>query len=125
MFHQIMEVLARAGANGRVPLEEVLTAEAGHLNHRSTVVIITPVLTPALFQSVLRLRARHGVVLFLIRSETYAPDLEIFPHRDQMASHLASKDVSVVPVSAGDDLRRLVPVRSTARLHPMSRGERR
>lgn len=125
MFHQILEALARARGEGQVPLEEILAAEAGHLTHSSTAVIITPVLTPALFQAILRLKGRHGVVLFLIRAETYAPDLEIFPHRDQMASYLASKDVSVVPIGAGDDLRRVAPMRSTSRLHPVMRGDRR
>jgi uncharacterized protein (DUF58 family) len=125
-FHEMLEVLARVEAEGFLPIEQVLELEAAALSGRSTVVVITPSLTPRLAEVLIRLRANHQVMLVLLRRETYAaPPTEAQaeaaaaaesagPDLSALTGLLALRKIPVYLVSANDDIRRLADLRLTA-----------
>lgn len=124
-FHEILEVLARAEAAGSLPIDQVVELEAAHLTNSSTLVIITPQLTAQLAALILRLRAKHQVMLVLLRRETFAQPNDVA--LDEAAATVAvpqgtspleglllQRKVAIYQVAAGDDLRRLADLRLTA-----------
>lgn len=122
-FHEILEVLARVEAQGKLPIEQVLELEAAHLSARSTLVVITPRLTARLADVLIRLRSNHQVMLVLLDRDSFAPAtpesevaaaLESQTERTSLTGLLAMRRVAVYLVSAGDDLRRLADLRLTA-----------
>lgn len=125
-FHEILEVLARAEARGRLPMERVLELESARLTGKSTVVVITPQLTAALADTLVRMRARHQLMVVLLRRETYSTRAaaEIAAAAEQggepvspvppFASLLVTRKIPVYLVCAGDDLRRLADLRLSA-----------
>lgn len=124
-FHEILEVLARVEAMGQLPIEQVLELEAAHLPARSTLVVITPRLTPRLADVLIRLRSNQQVMLVLLNRESFAPpapaEEEVAGSTDapgtdraSLTGLLALKRVAVYLVSADDDLRRLADLRLTA-----------
>jgi len=122
-FHEVMEVLARVEATGRVTPESMLESETAHLPGRSTVVVITPILTPKLCDLLIRLRSNHQVMLVLLRKETFVNPITsdhnpeaaatLEPEAISLSSLLLMKRISVYLVSATDDLRRLADLRLT------------
>lgn len=117
-FTEILEVLARAQATGRVPIEQVLEMETGHLSSKSTLVVITPALTARLAELLLKLRTNHQVMLVLLKGETYGPRLEqpaaVSESAQALAGLLALRKVPIYAVPAGADLRLLAEMRITA-----------
>lgn len=118
-FTEILGVLARVQATGRVPIEQVLEMEAGHLSGRPTLVVITPRLTGRLAELLLRLRVSHPVMLVLLKAETYGSRLSSTPSpADESGSSLtgllALRKVPIYTVPAGADLRLLAEMRVTA-----------
>jgi len=126
-FHEILEKLARVEAHGRVPVEQVLELETAHLSGKSTIVVITPRLTPRLADVLIRLRSNHQVMLVLLNRESYlATALE--PAAEEAAATslladdgilsltglLALRKVAVYLMSANDDIRRLADLRLSA-----------
>lgn len=111
-FQQALEVLARVEATGHLPIEQVLELEATHLSGRSTIVVMTPRLTPRLSDLLIRLRTKHQVMVVLLARETFGAT------EDQVATALTGlllmRRVSVYLVSAGDDIRRLTDLRLTS-----------
>jgi len=120
-FHEIMEVLARVEATGLATPRSMLESETAHLPGRSTVVVITPMLTPQLCDILIRLRANHQVMLVLLRKETFVaandPTGQADATAEMQATSLASllilKKIAVYLVSATDDLRRLADLKLT------------
>lgn len=123
-FHEILEVLARVEADGFLPIEQVLELEAASLSARTTLVVITPQLTPRLAEVLIRLRSNHQVMLVLLDRGSFAqpsPDQGEVAAADEAASQsvsltglLSVKRVAVYLVSAQDDIRRLADLRLTA-----------
>lgn len=118
-FTEMLEVLARAQATGRVPIEQVLEMETGHLSGRSTLVIITPRLTPRLAELLLKLRVNHQVMLVLLKAATYGPTLAEAPAPvddtvQALAGLLTLRKVPIYSVPADADLRLLADMRITA-----------
>lgn len=125
-FREILEVLARVEAKGRLPIEQVLERTTAHLSGTSTLVVITPKLTPRLADMLIRLRANHQVMLVLLQRESFAPAeapaqalLEAAVTADshmgqQLVGLLALRKVAVFKVSATDDIRRLADLRLAA-----------
>lgn len=118
-FNETLEVLARAQATGRVPIEQVLEMETGHLSGRSTLVVITPSLTARLAELLLKLRINHQVMLVLLKAETYGPRLaQQGPAVDDSVQALAGlltlRKVPIYTVAADADLRLLGEMRITA-----------
>lgn len=120
-FHEVMEVLARVEARGRLPIEQVLELEAAHLPNKSTLVVITPSLTPQLTDVLIRLRSNHRVMLVLLQPETYAPaGMAAFAGagsttmRNSLTTLLTARNIAVYLVSATDDLRRLGELKLTS-----------
>lgn len=108
-YQQILEVLARVEAEGRLTLAQVLGAEAGALAPRSTVALVTCRVTPELADTALRLGASHPVMLVALRAETYGvpvPALAL-AQRESLVTRLAGRRVAVYLLGAGDDLQRL------------------
>lgn len=124
-FHEILEVLARVEARGRLTMEQVLELETAHLPGKSTVVMVTPRLSAKLSDLLIRLRTKHQVVLVLLRKETFGTPVApaAAPEADEVAATaesgylpsltgpLAMRKVPVYLVSAQDDLRRLADLR--------------
>lgn len=107
-FVQVLEALARVEADGPTPLAQALCQEAGTLPPRATVGVITPRLTPELAGACLQIRARHPLLLVVIRTETFgAASSAELQEREALLAHLAARQVPVYLVGAGDDLRRL------------------
>lgn len=138
-FREIMEVLARVEANGRLTMEQVLELETAHLSGKSTLVIVTPRLSAGLADLLVRLRSRHQVMLVLLRKETFGhalrePEAQVAapaqgegPYLLSLTSLLLSRQVAIYLVSAQDDLRRLADLRLTAGpegVRPWSQGAR-
>jgi uncharacterized protein (DUF58 family) len=126
-FHEILEVLSRVEAQGKLPIEQVLELEAAHLPARSTLVVITPRLTVHLANVLIRLRSNHQVMLVLLDHASFAPPAPESGDADEAAAAseadaegtsltglLALRRVAVYLVSADDDLRRLADLRLTA-----------
>jgi len=127
-FHEILEVLARVEARGRLTMEQVLELETAHLPGKSTVIIITPRLSAKLSDQLVRLRTNHQVVLVLLRKETFGAPLDpVAPQPDNEAAAtaesgylpsltglLALRKVPVYLVCADDDLRLLADLRLAA-----------
>ncbi|MDF2630976.1 MAG: hypothetical protein K0R39_4807 [Symbiobacteriaceae bacterium] len=127
-FHEILEVLARVEAQGKLPIEQVLELEAAHLSARSTLVVVTARLTARLAEILIRLRSNHQVMLVLLDGDSFAPAAEAQapaateaaataePHTERAAltGLLAMRRVSVYLVSSKDDLRRLADLRLSA-----------
>lgn len=118
-FTEILEVLARAQATGRVPIEQVLEMETGHLSGRSTLVVITPRLTPRLAELLLKLRANHQVMLVLLKAQTYGPRIADEPTSadesvQALTGLLTMRRVTIYTVPAEADLRLLADMRITA-----------
>lgn len=116
-FHEIQEVLCRVEAEGRLAMEQVLELETSHLPGKSTLVVITPRLTPRLADTLIRLRSNHQVMLVLLKRESFDPSAPPFPDADQpietLTTLLTVRKVAVYVVSAQDDLRRLADLRIT------------
>ncbi len=119
-FTEILEVLARAQATGRLPIDKVLELEAAHLTNKSTLVVITPKLTQRLAELLLRLRANHQVMLVLLKAETYGSQVPAeensAPAGDTVQSLtglLALRRVAVYSVPADADLRLFAEMRIT------------
>jgi uncharacterized protein (DUF58 family) len=117
-FHEILEVLARVEAEGRLPIEQVLEMEAAQLPGRSTLVVVTPMLTGRLADVLLRLRANHQLMLVLLRRETFLPveaaqaaAAESQSDRSTLTSLLAFRRIPVYLLGAHDDIRRLAEFR--------------
>ncbi|HYG57555.1 MAG TPA: DUF58 domain-containing protein, partial [Symbiobacteriaceae bacterium] len=120
-FHELLEVLARVEAQGKVPIEQVLEREAGHLSGRTTLVVITAQLTPRLADVLIRLRSNHQVMLVLLRKESFEPTGEkadeaaaaAEPGTDtsSLTGLLTLRHIAVYMVSPNDDLRRLADLR--------------
>lgn len=119
-FRQIMAVLARVEANGELPMDRVLRAEAAVLPARATIAAITPALTPALTDTLIRLSASHPVMLVLLKTETFGTSAEGTAGRDPLLQLLAMRHISVYPLGAGDDLRRLAEMRLRPNLIALS-----
>lgn len=125
-FHEILEVLARVESQGRLPMEQVLELETAHLSGKSTLVVITPRLSPRLADVLIRLRANHQVMLVLLDRESFvqaagpaAQEVAASASFEQddtstLTGLLALRKVAVYLVSAGDDVRRLSDLRLTA-----------
>lgn len=130
-FHEILEVLARVEAVGSLPMEQVLEREAGHLSGKTTLVVITPLLTAGLADMLIRLRSNHQVMVVLLRRETFLPEpaadpdgpgsqaaLEAAASREAppetLTGLLLMRHIAVYLVSATDDLRRLADLRLMA-----------
>jgi uncharacterized protein (DUF58 family) len=114
-FTQILEVLARVEARGRLPIARVLERETAHLSGRSTLVVMTPVLTGHLADVLIRLRARHQVMLVLLAREAFAGAGEPAPpDRVSLTGLLLMRRVSVYLVSGSDEISRLADLRLTA-----------
>ncbi|MFZ5813828.1 MAG: DUF58 domain-containing protein [Bacillota bacterium] len=118
-FTEILEILARAQATGRVPIEQVLEMETAHLSGKSTLVVVTPSLTPRLTDLLLRLRANHQVMLLLLKRETYGPRLAEAPVRveesfQSLTGLLTLRRIPIYIVPAGADLRLLAEMRITS-----------
>jgi uncharacterized protein (DUF58 family) len=127
-FHEVLEVLARVEAQGKLPIEQVLELEAAHLSARSTLVVVTPRLTARLAEVLIRLRSNHQVMLVLLDGDSFAPvsaapeasesevaaTMEARTERTSLTGLLAMRRVSVYLVSSKDDLRRLADLRLTA-----------
>lgn len=126
-FTEILEVLARVEAEGHLPIEQVLEREAAHLSNRSTLVVITPLLTARLADVLIRLRSNHQVMLMLLERETFfatadeqtlqvaaaaETDVEEIVQRSRsLLGLLALRRVSVYQVPAEADIRRLADMR--------------
>lgn len=116
-FTEILEVLARAQANGSMPIAQVLEVETEHLANRSTLVVITPDLNTRLAEQLLRLRKNHRVLLMLLNASSFAaagrdqapagPD----PQTDSLVGLLTLRHIPVYSVPAGADLRLLAEMR--------------
>lgn len=121
-FHEILEVLARVEAEGFLPMEQVLELEAAAMAPRSTLVVITPHLSPRLAEVLIRLRSNHEVMLVLLRRESYlaettqdeAAAAEEGPDLNALTGLLALRKIAVYVVKADDDIRRLADLRLTA-----------
>lgn len=118
-YTEILQVLARARAVGRVPIEQVLEMETAHLGSRSTLVVITPNLNTRLADLLLRLRINHQVMLVLLAAETFGPQAADHPPApdvavQSLASLLTLRKIWVYRVPAGADLRLLSEMRLTA-----------
>jgi len=122
-FHEILEVLARVEAQGKLPVEQVLELEAAHLQARSTLVVITPRLTARLADVLIRLRSNNQVMLVLLERDSFAPaepesevaaTAEARDERLSLTGLLAMRRVAVYLVTARDDLRRLAELKLTA-----------
>lgn len=107
-FHEILEVLARAEATSQVPLEQVLEAEAAHLTAKSTLVVITPRLSSPLAELLIRLRARHQVMLVLVEGDDAPTEAD-----RSLTGLLSLRRVALYRVPPGADLRRLAEMRIT------------
>ena len=135
-FHELLEVLARVESMGKVPIEQVLEREAGHLSGRSTLVVITPQLTPKLADTLIRLRSNHQVMLVLLNRASFdaqpardeaAATAEAGPNPASLTGLLTLRHVAVYVVSAQDDLRRLAELRlvsATEGVRSWSQGAR-
>ncbi|MEW8979068.1 MAG: DUF58 domain-containing protein [Symbiobacterium sp.] len=125
-FREIMEVLAQVEAVGNVPVDQLVEAEAAHLAHRATVVVITPRLNQRLAHLLLRLRSSHRVMLVLLDAATFAgrltpadgnpgstadPDATVGATAARLVDMLALSRVPVYVVPAGADLSRLAALR--------------
>lgn len=126
-FTEILEVLARVEAEGRLPLERVIEREAAHLSGKSTLVVITPRLSAELADALIRLRARHQVMLILLREESFAApaaaESEAAATADpgstfanSLVGLLLTRKIHVYAVSAQDDIRLLADLRITSGL---------
>jgi uncharacterized protein (DUF58 family) len=122
-FHELLEVLARLEANGHLPIEQVLERETGHLSGRSTLVVITPCLTPRLADVLIRLRSNHQVMLVLLNPGSFLPPAAAAitaeaaataEYATSLTGLLMLRKVAVYLVSADDDLRRLSALRLSA-----------
>lgn len=107
-YTEMLEVLARARAEGQIPLEQVLERAAAHLGSRSTLAVITPALTGPLADMLLRLRTRHEVMLFLLEAGDESAE-----STDSLASLLILRRIWVYRVPLGADLRLLAEMRLT------------
>lgn len=114
-FYEVLEVLARVEASGRLPIESVLERETAHLGERSTIVVITPRLTPHLADLLIRLRAKHQVMLIHLSRESFGSaqgpaEAEV---EQRLRGLLLLRRVAVYAIGAGDDIRRLSELRLT------------
>lgn len=83
-LHRILEFLADARADGRVPFAQFVRAEVGTVATGSDVILITPSADPALAQVAGALLERGtNVVVVLLDAESFRPDeqAEAKPHR--------------------------------------------
>lgn len=115
-LQQILEALARAEAEGRLPLARLLHAEAGALAAGSTLALVTSRLDPALAGTALQLGSRHAVLLLLLRpAPGSGPALppEAGAPLEELAAMLAGRGVAVYAPGGVDDLRRLPDCRVT------------
>jgi len=119
-FTEILEVLARAQATGRLPIEKVLELEAAHLTNKSTLVVITPRLNSALAELLLRLRSNHQVMLVLLKAETYGSHLPdegapapVDETVQSLTGLLALRRVAIYSIPADADLRLFPEMRLT------------
>lgn len=71
-FQQLMRWLVDLGDGGDVPVAELLATQQALLTPRSSVVVITPGLSPRLAAELTRLRRQgHSAALFLLRREAF------------------------------------------------------
>lgn len=109
-FSQVLDVLARVETGESSGMEQMAQQEGARLRPHSGIVVITPALSPALADVLLRLGGAHAVMLVLLKAETYgAPAVP--SGRDALASTLVARGHLVYLVGAGDDLRRLHALR--------------
>jgi uncharacterized protein (DUF58 family) len=98
---KILETLAVIRAEGRIPLAEIVTAEATHLRRNTTVIIVTPTDQPYW------IAAAREVVQRGVKVISVLIDPQGFGHprtNESLANELSISNIPVYMVREGDDL---------------------
>lgn len=98
---KILETLAFVDANGKLPIEALVAAQASQMSQRSSVILITPTVRPGLLQAVddLQLRHLHPIVILLDARSFGGPQ-----GTGAIVNALRERRIPVYVIACGDSL---------------------